>query len=422
MDFLKAIVLAVVEGVTEFLPISSTGHLILVEDYLEFGSDAGFANDFTVLIQLPAILAVVVYFWSDLWPLGRGSDGKAILGLWTKVLCAFLPAAVLGLPYKLLDLETVLFNSVTVAAALIIGGIVLIAVEWYHPHTRIHSVRDIGYRTALAIGGFQCFAMIPGASRSAATIIGAMLLGTSRAAAAEFSFFVAIPTMLGAAVLTMRENGLHYTGPQWALLTVGSLVSFLVAYAVIAFLMNFIRKRSFAPFGYYRIVLGVAVLTVLFAWPGAVDQGDETARVIELGVETLEAGRAGEAQTILEAALSDARAEGASPFAVATCLAWLATAHELQGETVRADQIWQEALRFLSDVRGVPSERAAKHVLYDLACVHRRLGEYDQAKPLLERALAIAEKRVGKDHPICQRVSGALADTPENTWGSPGSE
>jgi len=266
VDFLKAILLAVVEGVTEFLPISSTGHMILVEDYLQLGNDPAFADALMVIIQLPAILAVVLYFWTTLWPFRRDADsGKAIL-LWIKIAVAFLPAAVCGL---LLDdlIEAWLFNSVTVAAALIVGGIILILLEYGGYRERITSVHDITFRTGLAIGCFQCVAMIPGTSRSAATIIGAMALGASRSAAAEFSFFLAVPTMLGAAVLTFLDCGFSFTMRQWGLLAAGSVVSFAVAYGVIAFLMNFIRKRSFAVFGYYRIVLGVLVLLILFLLP-----------------------------------------------------------------------------------------------------------------------------------------------------------
>lgn len=266
MDFLEAILLAVVEGITEFLPISSTGHMILVEDYLQLGKDPAFAGAFIVIIQLPAIFAVVLFFWKALWPFGRDTDTKRAIVLWTKIAVAFLPAAIFGL---LLDdlIEAWLFNSVTVASALIVGGIILILLEKGGHRERIKSVYDVTFRTGLAIGSFQCLAMIPGTSRSAATIIGAMALGASRSAAAEFSFFLAVPTMLGAAVLTFLDSGFSFTLRQWELLAVGSLVSFVVAYGVIAFLMSFIRRRSFAIFGYYRIVLGVLVLLILFLLP-----------------------------------------------------------------------------------------------------------------------------------------------------------
>lgn len=263
MSYFIAAVLALIEGVTEFLPISSTGHLILAEEYLRLTADESFNNAFMVIIQLPAILAVVVYFWSRLWPFGKGADLEGVLFLWTKIVVGFLPAAVLGL---LLDdfIDAYLFNSVTVAIALIVGGIVLWAIERNPRAPRFNTVHEVSYKTALYIGLFQCLAMIPGTSRSAATIIGALVLGASRSAAAEFSFFLAIPTMLGATVLKVLKNGLSFTGEQWGLLGVGSLVSFLVAFAVIAVFMSFIKRHTFVPFAWYRIALGVIVLLIAF--------------------------------------------------------------------------------------------------------------------------------------------------------------
>lgn len=262
MDFFVASLLAVIEGITEFLPISSTGHMILVEDYLKLGTDTGFADTFMVAIQLPAILAVVVYFWNVLWPFGRAKDTARIIWLWIKIVAAFLPAAILGFLFDDL-IEAWLFNSVTVALALIVGGVILIALELRPPRNTMPTVHDICLGKGILIGLFQCLAMIPGTSRSAATIIGGMLLGASRPAAAEFSFFLAIPTMLGATTLKMLKNGLDFTPHQWGLLAVGSVVSFVVAYAVVAAFMRYIRSRSFAPFGYYRIALGLVVLLLL---------------------------------------------------------------------------------------------------------------------------------------------------------------
>ncbi len=266
MDILKAVCLAIVEGFTEFLPISSTGHMILVEDYLQLSGGKSFVDTFMVVIQLPAILAVVAYFWHAIWPFGRNTDSRKVILMWCKVVAAFLPAAVLG---KLLDdpIEYYLFNPLTVALALIVGGAVLILLERRKHREHILSVHDFGYMTAVGVGFFQCLAMIPGTSRSAATIIGAMLLGGARAAAAEFSFFLAIPTMLGATALKLAKHGLGFTGHQWMLLAVGSVVSFLVAYVVIAGFMRYIQRRSFAVFGYYRIVLGAAVLLLLGLLP-----------------------------------------------------------------------------------------------------------------------------------------------------------
>lgn len=258
MDYINAVILAIVEGITEFLPISSTGHMILVEDYLKLGSEE-FAKDFIVIIQFPAILSVVVYFWKELWPFGRATDTKESITLWLKTAVAFVPAAVLGL---LLNdyIEDMLDSSLTVALALVMGGVILLAIEYRGTGGKLASVHEISYQTAFLIGCIQCLAMIPGTSRSAATIIGAMLLGASRSAAAEFSFFLAVPTMAGATALTVLESGVGFSAHEWALLALGSAVSFLVAYAVIAFLMHFVRRRSFAPFGWYRITLGGVVL------------------------------------------------------------------------------------------------------------------------------------------------------------------
>lgn len=263
MPYLKAVLLGLVEGITEFLPISSTGHMILLENWLSLGGREGFAEAFMVIIQLPAIMAVVLYFWKRLWPFGAGADTRAVIGLWCRVAAAFLPAAVLGF---LLDdfIEEKLFNPLTVAVALMAGGLVLLFLERRPPAVRCQSVADIGFRTAVAVGFFQCLAMIPGTSRSAATIIGAVALGAGRAAAAEFSFFLAIPTMLGATALKVLKNGLDFSAHEWLLLAVGSAVSFLTAYAVIAAFMSYIRRRSFVPFAWYRLALGGVVLAWMF--------------------------------------------------------------------------------------------------------------------------------------------------------------
>lgn len=260
MVYLKAVLLAVVEGLTEFLPISSTGHLIIVEELVTLGDDPQFADAFMVMIQLPAILSVVVYFWKDLWPFQKDAEArKSRLYLWSKIVLAVLPAVVFGLLLNDL-IEEYLFSPYPVAAALALGGLVLIVVDRGTRHDRIDDVMKIGYKRALLIGLFQCLAMFPGTSRSAATIIGGMLLGANRAVAAEFSFFLAIPTMIGATTYKTFNYGLDFSGQQWAVLAVGGAVSFLVAYASIAFLMNYIRTHNFTGFGYYRIVLAVVVV------------------------------------------------------------------------------------------------------------------------------------------------------------------
>ena len=260
MEYLKAILLAVVEGITEFLPISSTGHLILVNEYVGLNHGSEFTHTFIVAIQLPAILSVVLYFWRDLWPFqGDTAHRKAATLQWAKICVAFAPAVVFGLLFH--DaIEGALSTPTPIAVALIVGGVALIAVERMHLPVRAETVMDIGFRTALFIGLFQCLALIPGTSRSAATIIGAMVLGASRPAAAEFSFFLAIPTMVAATGYTLLKSGASFTGAEWALLGVGSAVSFVVAYGVIAFLMTYIRNHDFKVFGYYRVVLGLVVL------------------------------------------------------------------------------------------------------------------------------------------------------------------
>jgi len=268
LDYLKSVFLAVIEGVTEFLPISSTGHLKLAEEFVDLGHGPEFAHAFIVIIQLPAILSIVFYFWRDLWPFGGDREKRdAIILQWFKIAVAFLPAAVLG-PLLNDAIEGVLSGTYVIAAALIIGGMLLIVLERMHMTVRHETVRDIGFRVALGIGAFQCLAMIPGTSRSAATIIGAMMLGASRGAAAEFSFFLAIPTMIGATAYTVLKSGANFTGSQWGLIATGSVVSFVTAYAVVAFLMNYIRKHDFSAFGWYRIALGVVVI-VYFAFIAA---------------------------------------------------------------------------------------------------------------------------------------------------------
>ena len=264
MIFLKAALLGIVEGLTEFLPISSTGHMLLVDRFLALTPDKTFNDAFMVIIQLPAVLAVVLYFWARLWPLGKPvAERNATILLWTKIVAAFVPAAVIGF---LLDdlIEKWLFNAVVVCIALIVGGVILIVLESRKRRPVVTGTDAMSYARAVGVGFIQCIAMVPGTSRSAATIIGAMALGADRKTAAEFSFFLAIPTMLGATALKLLKNGLIFTGVQWGALAVGSVVSFVVAYAVVAFLMRYIQRHDFKVFGYYRIVLGAIVL--LLAW------------------------------------------------------------------------------------------------------------------------------------------------------------
>lgn len=264
-DLLKAAVLGVVEGVTEFLPISSTGHLIIVNDFIGFGGD--FANSFKILIQLGAVLAVVVYFRRRLFPFGAGSSSaekNAAWDLWMKSAIGLVPAIVIG---TLVGeyVEAKLFNHIVVSVALIAGGIVLVAVDRRgNGGSRIRSLGALGYGTAFLIGLIQCVAMVPGVSRSAATIIGAMALGASRMVAAEFSFFLAVPTMVAASAYALARHGFVLSNGEASALAVGFAVSFAVALAVVAGFMRFISTRNFRPFGYYRIALGIAVLAYYY--------------------------------------------------------------------------------------------------------------------------------------------------------------
>lgn len=258
-DFLSALILGIVEGITEFLPISSTGHLIIVNQFVGFSEQ--FAKMFDVVIQLGAILSVVVYFWKRLIPSSHNyrSINHKIFDLWKKTIVGVIPALVIGALAGNYIKER-LFNTTVVALALIVGGIILVYIEKRKPLNRINSVDHLTYKTALLIGFIQCLAMIPGTSRSASTIIGAMLLGATRVVAAEFSFFLAIPTMVAASGYTLLKSGSMLSSHEFMIVAVGFIVSFVVAWLVIAGFMNYISKRDFKPFGYYRIVLGIIVL------------------------------------------------------------------------------------------------------------------------------------------------------------------
>lgn len=257
--YLKAIVLGIVEGATEFLPVSSTGHLILVERFLQLSDDTDFNNAFMVLIQFPAILSVVLYFWGEIWPF---VDNIAVrtqrMRLWKKLMVALVPVLILGGLFAD-TIDKLLFAPIPVAIALMGGGVVLIVMERVLNPSRVRELGDISMRAALVIGLFQCVAMIPGTSRSGATIFGAMVLGVDRKTAAAFSFILAIPTMAAATGYKLVQNGLSFTGEQWGVLAIGSAVSFGVAYASVAMLMGYIQRHSFAVFGWYRVVLGAVL-------------------------------------------------------------------------------------------------------------------------------------------------------------------
>lgn len=275
LDLIKAIIYGIVEGITEWLPISSTGHLILIEQFIPFnGASEGFFDMFDVVIQLGAILAVVVLFWNKIWPFAltkkqrQGQNGvgaffkKDIWIMWFKILVSTVPAAVIG---GLFDdvFNRLFYNPVCVALALIIFGIAFILVEnWNRKRTsKINSLAEITYTTALMIGFFQVLAAIfPGTSRSGATIVGALLIGVSRTVAAEYTFFLAIPVMFGASLLKVVKFGFSFTGNELLLLLTGTVVSFGVSLFVLRFLMGYIKKHDFKVFGWYRIVLGAIVL------------------------------------------------------------------------------------------------------------------------------------------------------------------
>ncbi len=263
-EILKVILLGIVEGITEWLPISSTGHMILVEELIHLNVSDDFMEMFRVVIQLGAILAVVVLYFRKLWPFCSPKNGwikKDVWILWFKVLVAVLPAAVIGIPFDDV-LDELFYNYQTVAVTLILYGVLFIVVENYNRgrRPRVRSLNDLTWGMALFIGIFQVLALIPGTSRSGATILGAMLLGTSRHVAAEFSFFLAIPVMFGASLLKLVKFGLAFTATELVLLLVGMVTAFLVSILAIKFLMGYIRKNDFKSFGYYRIVLGILVL------------------------------------------------------------------------------------------------------------------------------------------------------------------
>ena len=266
-EILKAILFGIVEGITEWLPVSSTGHLILLNEFINLDVTESFQKMFDVVIQLGAIVAVIVLFFHKLNPFSpKKSPAKKrqTWDLWFKVIAAIIPSGVVGVLFD--DwMDEHLHNGIVVAIALIVYGIAFIQVEKRNADRKfaIRSVYEIDYKTALLIGAFQCLSLVPGTSRSGSTILGAILLGVSRGAGSEFSFFMAIPTMLGASAIKLLKfmlSGVGITGLEVLVLIVGSVVSFIVSLLVIRGLMEYVRKHSFSVFGVYRIVLGVIVL------------------------------------------------------------------------------------------------------------------------------------------------------------------
>ena len=269
IEILKAVLFGIVEGVTEWLPVSSTGHLILLNEFVTLNVSEEFNSMFDVVIQLGAILAVIVLFFRKLNPFAPGKSSgekKQTWQLWFKVVAAIIPSGLVGV---LLDdwMDAHLHNGIVVSVALIVYGIAFILVERRNSRGRhlktISDVHDITYKTAVLIGLFQCLSLVPGTSRSGSTILGAILIGVGRSAGAEFSFFMAIPTMLGASAikgLKFLLSGVAISGTEIGVLAVGSVVSFLVSLLVIKGLMEYVRRHSFSAFGVYRIVLGAVVL------------------------------------------------------------------------------------------------------------------------------------------------------------------
>ena len=266
LELIKIVLIGIIEGITEWLPVSSTGHMLLFDAFLPLRATEEFKEMFFVVIQLGAILAVVVNFHKKMIPFGI-KDGfhvkKDIFMMWIKVAVACIPSAVLGLIFDDL-LETYFGGPISIAAMLILYGILFIVIEQMNKSKtpKIEDIGDIGYKTAIVIGLFQVLSMIPGTSRSGATIIGALIIGVSRVAAAEFTFFLALPTMLGASALKLIKFGLDFTSAEILTLLLGSFVAFAVSLLAIKFLMSFVGRHDFRPFGYYRILLGIAVIIV----------------------------------------------------------------------------------------------------------------------------------------------------------------
>jgi undecaprenyl-diphosphatase len=264
IEILKAILFGIVEGITEWLPISSTGHLILLNEFITFNVSPGFWDMFEVVIQLGAIMAVVVLYFKELWPFARGEKyfiKQDTFMMWLKIVVACIPAAVVKVLWGDF-IKAHFYNCWVIAGALIVFGIAFIIIENRNKklNARMNSIQDITFKAAFIIGMFQVIAAVfPGTSRSGATILGGILIGVSRGIAAEFTFFLAIPVMFGASLMEMLDFGFHYTGMETAILLVGTIVAFAVSVLVIKFLMSYIKKHDFKVFGWYRILLGIVV-------------------------------------------------------------------------------------------------------------------------------------------------------------------
>ncbi|MBQ8094228.1 MAG: undecaprenyl-diphosphate phosphatase [Clostridia bacterium] len=274
-EALKALLFGIVEGITEWLPISSTGHMILLNELVNLKASENFMNMFNVVIQLGAVLAVILLLFRKIWPFTMPGKGEGIGGifrmdvirLWLLVVVAILPSSIVGIP---LDdwLDAHLHNNVVIAIMLVVYGVLFIAVERstvVRRSPRVARLEEMDVRTALLIGLFQVLALIPGTSRSGATILGGLLVGCSRAVSAEFSFIMAIPTMAGASLLKLLKFGFNFTTEELVILVVGCVTAFLVSMLAVRTFIGYIKKHSFEPFGWYRIILGllVAIMTVV---------------------------------------------------------------------------------------------------------------------------------------------------------------
>ncbi len=266
LEFIKAIVFGIVQGITEWLPISSTGHMILVDEFMKLNFSDVFVSTFLVVIQFGSILAVLFLFFKKLNPFDSSKtnvERNDTISLWLKVIVAVIPSGIIGVLFDD-KIEEMFFNPITVATTLIIYGVIFIIIERRDRTYSTRSLEGLSYKTAVLIGMFQMLALIPGTSRSGATIIGATILGCSRFVAAEFSFFLAIPTMLGASALKLMKAGFAFSGLEWGILLTGSVVAFLVSVFAIKFLMDYIKRHDFKVFGYYRIILGIIVLLYFY--------------------------------------------------------------------------------------------------------------------------------------------------------------
>lgn len=273
IEILKAVLFGIVEGITEWLPVSSTGHMILLDEFVQLNVSEEFLSMFLVVIQLGAILAVVILYWNQLWPFSAKEKyfiKKDTFSMWFKIVVACIPAAVVGILFEE-KLDELFYNYWTVALALIVFGVLFIIIEHQNKEMKIkvNSISQITYPMALWIGAFQLIAAVfPGTSRSGATILGAIMIGISRTVAAEFTFFLAVPVMLGASLLKIVKFGFAFTTMELGLLLVGMVVAFLVSIAVIKLLLGYIRKHSFVIFGWYRIILGIIVLAYFWGVKG----------------------------------------------------------------------------------------------------------------------------------------------------------